>query len=311
MGDPAVHLWTRDVSGPSLILPDGCLDVIVRPDGEAVVAGPDVTAREHDEPGCHVGVRFSHGLGPLVLGVPADELTGRVVPLVDVVGRAVPTPGPDIPRRSATGWREGSRRCTTTTRGPRRRSPRPPSGRRWRPSPCVWGCPRARCGGAAGPGSATVRSTSRGCCACSGRSRCAGVGGRGRTPPRARATSTSRTSRGSVERSRGGRRPGCDQIMADTLVPTTAEVVGHGPLPAGIVRDLLAGTRRRRTRRPAAHGRDHHPHRTHLHQPRRFVATEEARRTGRPRRRRGRAPSRSAGPRTRRTGRARRGSRPR
>lgn len=95
MGDPAVHLWTRDVSGPSLILPDGCLDVIVRPDGEAVVAGPDVTAREHDEPGCHVGVRFSHGLGPLVLGVPADELTGRVVPLVDVVGRAVPTPGPD------------------------------------------------------------------------------------------------------------------------------------------------------------------------------------------------------------------------
>ncbi|HEY2191256.1 MAG TPA: helix-turn-helix domain-containing protein [Actinomycetospora sp.] len=95
MGDPGVHLWTRDASGPSLILPDGCLDVIVRPDGEAVVAGPDVTAREYDAQGRHVGVRFSHGLGPLVLGVPADELTGRVVPLVDVAGRAVPTPGPD------------------------------------------------------------------------------------------------------------------------------------------------------------------------------------------------------------------------
>jgi AraC-like DNA-binding protein len=83
-----VHLWTRDASGPALILPDGCLDVIVRPDGEAVVAGPDVTAREHDDDGRFVGVRFSHGLGPLVLGVPADELTGRVVPLADVVGRA-------------------------------------------------------------------------------------------------------------------------------------------------------------------------------------------------------------------------------
>jgi AraC-like DNA-binding protein len=83
-----VHLWARDASGPTLILPDGCLDVIVRPDGEVVVAGPDATAREYDAEGRHVGMRFSHGLGPLVLGVPADELTGQVVPLVDVVGRA-------------------------------------------------------------------------------------------------------------------------------------------------------------------------------------------------------------------------------
>lgn len=84
----AVHPWSRDASGPALILPDGCLDVIVRPDGTAVVAGPDVTAREHDDDGRHVGIRFSHGLGPLLLGVPADELTDRVVPLEDVVGRA-------------------------------------------------------------------------------------------------------------------------------------------------------------------------------------------------------------------------------
>ena len=81
-----VHPWIRDASGPALILPDGCLDVIVRPDGEVVVAGPDAVARESVDGGRHVGVRFSHGLGPLVLGVPADELTGRVVPLVDVVG---------------------------------------------------------------------------------------------------------------------------------------------------------------------------------------------------------------------------------
>ena len=82
-----VHPWTRTAAGPALILPDGCLDVIVRPDGEAVVAGPDAVARETVGAGRHVGVRFSHGLGPLVLGVPADELTGRVVPLADVVGR--------------------------------------------------------------------------------------------------------------------------------------------------------------------------------------------------------------------------------
>jgi AraC-like DNA-binding protein len=83
-----VHPWSRDASGPALILPDGCLDVIVRPDGTAVVAGPDATARESDDEGRYLGIRFSHGLGPLVLGVPADELTGRVVPLADVVGRA-------------------------------------------------------------------------------------------------------------------------------------------------------------------------------------------------------------------------------
>lgn len=88
MTDRRVHLWSREASGPALILPDGCLDVIVRPDEVAVVAGPDVAAREYDAEGPHVGVRFSHGLGPLVLGVPADELTGRVVPLADVVGRA-------------------------------------------------------------------------------------------------------------------------------------------------------------------------------------------------------------------------------
>jgi AraC-like DNA-binding protein len=87
MGDRSVHPWTRDAVGPGLILPDGCLDVIVRPDGEAIVAGPDRTARVATDGGRYVGVRFSHGLGPLVLGVPADELTDRTVLLADVVGR--------------------------------------------------------------------------------------------------------------------------------------------------------------------------------------------------------------------------------
>ncbi|MCD2194201.1 helix-turn-helix domain-containing protein [Actinomycetospora endophytica] len=111
MGEAGLHPWARDASGPSLILPDGCLDVIVRPDGVAVVAGPDVTAREYDDEGRHVGVRFSHGLGPLVLRVPADELTGRVVPLADVVGRAAAAglePGDDVALR-----RWVARRLTT------------------------------------------------------------------------------------------------------------------------------------------------------------------------------------------------------
>lgn len=87
-----VNPWRRVATGPALILPDGCLDVIVRPDGEAVVAGPDAVAREHVGDGAYRGVRFSHGVGPLVLGVPADELVGRTVPLPDVVG-AVPDVG--------------------------------------------------------------------------------------------------------------------------------------------------------------------------------------------------------------------------
>ena len=93
------HTWTRDAAGPALILPDGCLDVIVRPDGEAVVAGPDAVAREHVGDGRYSGVRFSHGLGPLVLGVPADELTDRVVPLADVVGTGVGDVGTWLRRR--------------------------------------------------------------------------------------------------------------------------------------------------------------------------------------------------------------------
>jgi hypothetical protein len=56
-----VHPWSRDASGPGLILPDGCLDVIVRPDGEAVVAGPDAIAREHHDDGRHVSVRSPAG----------------------------------------------------------------------------------------------------------------------------------------------------------------------------------------------------------------------------------------------------------
>ncbi len=71
-------LWQRS-TGPqptsSRILPDGCLDVLW--DGRRlVVAGPDSTARRVESSGqsTSVGLRFSGGIGPALLGIPADEL---------------------------------------------------------------------------------------------------------------------------------------------------------------------------------------------------------------------------------------------
>lgn len=75
---PGAVLWER-VVGPaserSRILPDGCVDVLW--DGRRLfVAGPDSTARCHtSHPGAsYVALRLSGGLGPALLGVPADEV---------------------------------------------------------------------------------------------------------------------------------------------------------------------------------------------------------------------------------------------
>ena len=77
---PGMVLWASD-GGATTILPDGCLDLIWN--GRAlVVAGPDATARRHDGNGApHVGLRFSHGRGPVSLGVRADALRDTTVPL--------------------------------------------------------------------------------------------------------------------------------------------------------------------------------------------------------------------------------------
>jgi len=85
---PGAVLWRRAATpapGPLLILPDGCLDLIW--DGRRLwVAGPDTTARQFQgsSPYQSVALRFSGGLGPAVLGVPADELTDRSVDLEQV-----------------------------------------------------------------------------------------------------------------------------------------------------------------------------------------------------------------------------------
>jgi AraC-like DNA-binding protein len=82
---PGATLWWRTVDGPgqcSRILPDGCLDVIW--DGRILfVAGPDTTARwHHSLPGtAYVGLRFSGGNGPALVGTSARELCDVSVPL--------------------------------------------------------------------------------------------------------------------------------------------------------------------------------------------------------------------------------------
>lgn len=82
---PEVVAWWRTArpgAGPVRVLPDGCLDLIWCA-GEVFVAGPDTTAQlAGSAPGSrYSGLRFGVGTGPLVLGVPADELTDRRVPL--------------------------------------------------------------------------------------------------------------------------------------------------------------------------------------------------------------------------------------
>jgi AraC-like DNA-binding protein len=83
-------LWIRTgTGGETLVLPDGCLDLVVR-GGHANVAGPDtgpVPSRvARDE--VVIGLRLRPGAGGAALGVPADELRDRRVPLEDLWGRA-------------------------------------------------------------------------------------------------------------------------------------------------------------------------------------------------------------------------------
>jgi AraC-like DNA-binding protein len=82
-------LWVRTGTGETLVLPDGCLDVIVR-DGRASVAGPDTgPVPGLVDPGeVVIGLRLRPGAGGAALGVPADELRDRRVPLEDLWGRS-------------------------------------------------------------------------------------------------------------------------------------------------------------------------------------------------------------------------------
>jgi AraC-like DNA-binding protein len=107
---PGVVLWeSRSEPGASgaTILPDGCVDLIW--DGtRLLVAGPDTRARHHVGGGHHVGVRFSHGVGPGALGVAADAVrdTGVALDAVwsDRAARDLTDRVADDPVRGLADW---------------------------------------------------------------------------------------------------------------------------------------------------------------------------------------------------------------
>ncbi len=107
---PGIEVWhSTGVRGTQRILPDGCLDLLF--DGERLlVAGPDTTARVHTsdrEVPMH-GVRLHAGRGPGLLGVPADELHDRTLPLDVVWGdrraRELTERVAASPRRALAAW---------------------------------------------------------------------------------------------------------------------------------------------------------------------------------------------------------------
>jgi AraC-like DNA-binding protein len=83
-----VTVWTRVADGSSsLILPDGCIDVLWN-GRELTVAGPDTTAhRASPQYGTsYAALRFSSGVAPTVLGFAADGLRDQRPLLADVIG---------------------------------------------------------------------------------------------------------------------------------------------------------------------------------------------------------------------------------
>ncbi|MFI7607753.1 helix-turn-helix domain-containing protein [Micromonospora sp. NPDC049366] len=108
-------LWTSADPGGARsvrVLPDGCLDLIWSSAAGLLVAGPDRRAFVSvSAPGQRwVGLRFPPGVGPAVLGVPADELRDSRVPLAalwgdraaaDLVERAADDPAALLPALAA------------------------------------------------------------------------------------------------------------------------------------------------------------------------------------------------------------------
>lgn len=65
------------------VLPDGCIDIVLRPDRAPAIAGPATRPLLSEmQPGATVrGLRFKPGAAPSVLGVPAGALLDLDVPL--------------------------------------------------------------------------------------------------------------------------------------------------------------------------------------------------------------------------------------
>lgn len=104
--DAVACLWASvvpgDGAGESLVLPDGCSDLIWEQGTGAYVAGPDTAAvRTTSRPGTvFVGVRFRPASGGPVLGVPLSELRDQRVDVTDVLSAAGETAGTLAVRRA-------------------------------------------------------------------------------------------------------------------------------------------------------------------------------------------------------------------
>src|ERR671923_128314 len=84
--------WLReppadDLSDSTLVLPDGCVDLIWR-EGNLLVAGPDSAARRSPvRPGAAIaGIRLRPGVAGAVFGMPASGLLDVQVPLQEILG---------------------------------------------------------------------------------------------------------------------------------------------------------------------------------------------------------------------------------
>jgi hypothetical protein len=86
VADAVACVWSTVATGAGPILPDACVDLMWMDDAGAFVAGPD-TAPGPTATGLVTGVRLRTGHAAAVLGVPADELRDRRVPLEDLWGR--------------------------------------------------------------------------------------------------------------------------------------------------------------------------------------------------------------------------------
>ncbi|MET1074584.1 MAG: helix-turn-helix domain-containing protein [Umezawaea sp.] len=87
-------VWTKTTSAPGVgrVVPDGCTDIMwSRGTNSLFVAGPDTSAKVGESsPDTLFAVRFSPGVGPSALGVPAHVLRDLRVPLSEL--------WPDTPR---------------------------------------------------------------------------------------------------------------------------------------------------------------------------------------------------------------------
>ena len=84
--NPAFGSDAAAAPAPSLIAPDGCMDLIVI-DNRILIAGADSTARMfHGSAAPTVGLRFDSGVLAQLLTTSAGELADRVTPLDAVIG---------------------------------------------------------------------------------------------------------------------------------------------------------------------------------------------------------------------------------